>query len=113
MCIYKHYFNVCIDDNYNIVEMDVDLREMTLEGKSFIGKNFLDTFIEMSDQKAIKVMLNMLFVSNKIKENEISCDIKNFCNQNHLYIDFINEAKIIGKEKYILLNGIPHYENIK
>lgn len=109
----KHYFNVRIDSNNEIVEIDVNLREMTLEPKNFLGKNFLDTFIEIPDQKPIKVMLNMLLISSMIYEDEFSCDIKDLLNGNHIYIDFINEVKIVDGKKYILLNGIPHYENMK
>lgn len=101
-----HYIKVVLDKNADIVEFDCTLKDTQsqLLNKQ-IGKNWIDTFIDISDRDEILKVFNGLLQNQteewETYENDIKC-----IDGTHKRIDFINEVIIKDDEKFISSFGV-------
>lgn len=104
----KQYFNIVLDNNFTIVTLESNFRDVEFDSDMYIGKNWFDEFVEINDQSLIRVLYNALLERDTMDQPTCAYDIKS-SNGNHLLIDFIHEVVDKNNQKYILLNGVPRY----
>jgi len=90
------------------MNLEINLQDLELDVNEYVGQNWFDTFVEKNDQKLIRALYNSLLEWNAVKETTCTYDIKSLDGK-HLLIDFFNEIKYDNNQKYLLVNGIPHY----
>lgn len=104
----KQYISIVLDNNFTIITLESNFRDVEIDSDMYIGKNWFDEFVEINDQILIRVLYNALLERSTREQITCTYDIKS-SNGNHLLIDFIHEVVHKNKQKYILLNGVPRY----
>ncbi|MDD2368075.1 MAG: hypothetical protein PHQ90_02155 [Sulfuricurvum sp.] len=107
---FKHYLNVILNSDGIILEVEANMLDIELNHDSLRGKNWYESFVEMSDREDYIRCFQNLFEGQPAKKYHFSSDIKDF-NGKHYYMDFTSEVMIKDEEKVFILKGIPHYEN--
>lgn len=87
----KHYIKVILDQNATIQELECTLLDVEINTDSYIGKNWIENFIELTDREKVLKVFNNVF-ENQQKRIVNVYDIR--VGESHKLIDFDNEIMV-------------------
>lgn len=109
LCPQKESLNVVLDSNATIIDIESNIRELIIDKREVVGKNWFDAFIETTDRdKVMKVFSGLLNGETdkwKTHHNDIKCE-----NGKHLFLDFENEVVVENEKKRVISKGVLHYQ---
>ncbi len=109
MRIERNSIYVELDENGTILNLNSTLQDCPINTQDFIGKNWFDTFIEVSDREKVLVVFRGLFEEKTQKWKTYKNDIK--CEDRYRLIDFTNEIVMRNGQKILCSDGIEHIYN--
>ena len=109
MNIERNSIYVELDDIGTILDLKSTLLDCPIDTQDFIGKNWFDTFIEVSDREKVLEVFKGLFKEKTQKWKTYKNDIK--CANRYRLIDFTNEIVTKDGQKIICSIGTEHIYN--